>query len=58
MLDIKVQITLIICITALIGYIALLFFKSKCSEIICGNYRCKRNTAIEDKTADALKLPI
>ena len=57
-MDIKVQITLIICITSLIAYIALLFFKSKCSEILCGKYKCKRNTAIEDKTADTLKLPI
>ena len=57
-MDNSIALALIVCITILLGYVFLLFFKSKCSDVMCGSCKIHRNTDQEDKSAEQMTLPI
>ena len=56
-MDIKVQIILIVSVASLIAYVALLFYKSKCTDLeCCLKFKSHRDTNNEDKTVAPFKI--
>jgi hypothetical protein len=54
----NIIITIIVCGTALFGYIFRLLFLSKCETLDLGCLHIKRNTAIEKRNVEGFSLPI
>ena len=60
MIETAIIITVIVCGTTLIGYIARLMFLSKCKKSSCcgGVITIERSIESEEKNVSALRLPI
>ena len=58
MIETSIIITIIVCGTALMGYVTRLLFYSKCSDVNLFCFKCHRNTLEEVQTVSNMNLPI
>jgi hypothetical protein len=58
MIETSIIITMIVCSSALLGYVTRLFFYSKCSDVSMCCFKCHRNTNEESQTVSNMNLPI
>jgi len=58
-MDIRTQLALIVCLCLLVGYVAFLFYKSKCSDLeCCLNFKSHRNTDQEDPNVKPFSISL